>query len=327
MVRIGVFARLCEVSIKTLRHYDDIGLLVPAYVDDWSGYRYYTLEQLPRLYRILALKDLGFSLDEIAGLLRRNLPPAEMTRLLRGKQAEMQQRLAEEGARLARVETRLRQLEQEGTMSNFDVRLKTVEPQTVASIRETIPDWNDVSPAFNRLFDEVIGYVVQQGGQMAGAPFDRWLDAESLCDGTPPAGLRVEACAPLRGAVAPSDRVQVYEMEGEQTIAFHGPARPLHAYQAGSRSRHSLGRGERPPHLRPQPRGLPAIRAGRRPEQLRHRGPVPCDQRLMRTSKALSGRPAGLCRRAFRPRALARGLFTRPQQERYGSGTGTIAIW
>ena len=86
MVRIGVFARLSEVSIKTLRHYDDIGLLAPAYVDDWSGYRYYTLEQLPRLYRILALKDLGFSLDEIAGLLRRNLAPAEMTRLLRDKQ-------------------------------------------------------------------------------------------------------------------------------------------------------------------------------------------------------------------------------------------------
>jgi len=226
MVRIGVFARLGEVSIKTLRHYDDIGLLTPAYVDDWSGYRYYTLEQLPRLYRILALKDLGFSLDEIAGLLRRNLPPAEMTRLLRGKQAEMQKRLAEEGARLARVETRLRQLEQEGTMSNFDVRLKKVEPQLVASIRETIPDWEQVSPTFNRLFDEVIGYATQHGGQMAGAPFDRWLDAESMCGGTPPTGLRVEACVPLRSTIPASNRVQVCEMEGTETMAFtllHGP--------------------------------------------------------------------------------------------------------
>lgn len=61
MVRIGVFARLCKVSIKTLRHYDDIGLLPPALVDDWSEYCYDTLKQLPRLYRILALKDLGFS--------------------------------------------------------------------------------------------------------------------------------------------------------------------------------------------------------------------------------------------------------------------------
>ena len=226
MVRIGVFARLSEVSIKTLRYYDDIGLLLPAFVDDWSGYRYYTLDQLPRLYRILALKDLGFSLDEIAGLLRRNLPPAEMSRLLLDKQAEMQKRLAEESARLARVETRLRQLELEGTMSDYDVRLKTVAPQTVAAIRETIPDWDQVSPTFNRLFDEVIAYVGRHGGQMAGAPFDRWLDAESMCAGTPPMGLRVEACAPLQSAIPPSDQVQVYDMEGAETVAFtvlHGP--------------------------------------------------------------------------------------------------------
>jgi DNA-binding transcriptional MerR regulator len=85
MVRIGVFARLAEVSIKTLRYYDEVSLLKPSYIDDWSGYRYYTLDQLPRLYRILALKDLGFTLGEIATLLHRNLPAAEMTHLLQGK--------------------------------------------------------------------------------------------------------------------------------------------------------------------------------------------------------------------------------------------------
>jgi len=226
MVRIGVFARLSEVSVKTLRHYDDIGLLPPAYVDDWSGYRYYTLDQLPRLYRILALKDLGFSLDEIAGLLRRNLPPAEMVRLLRDKQMEMQKRVAEEQALLDRVERRLRQLEQEGTMSNFDVRLKKVEPQLVASVRETIPDWEQVTPTFNRLFDEVIGYVARQGGGLAGAPFDRWLDADLMPVQTRQADLHVEACVPLRSAVPAGDRVQVYEMEGTETMAFtllHSP--------------------------------------------------------------------------------------------------------
>ena len=246
MVRIGVFARLSEVSIKTLRYYDDIGLLTPAYVDDWSGYRYYALDQLPRLYRILALKDLGFSLDEIAGLLRRNLPAAEMTRLLRDKQREMQKRLAEEATRLARVETRLRQLEQEGTMSDFDVRLKKIEPQLVASVRETIPDWEQVSPTFNRLFDEVIGYVSQSGGQMAGAPFDRWLDMGSASGEMPHTDLHVEACAPLRSTIPPGDRVQVYEMEGEQAAAFtvlHGPfTRIKEAHEAVIRWAEANGR-------------------------------------------------------------------------------------
>ncbi len=111
-------------------------------------------------------------------------------------------------------------------MSNFDVRLKNVEPQLVASVPETIPDWEQVSPTFNRLFDEVIGYAAQHGGHLADAPFDRWLDAEFMCGGTPQTGLRVEACAPIRNAIPPSDRVQVYEMEGTETMAFtvlHGP--------------------------------------------------------------------------------------------------------
>lgn len=84
--------------------------------------------------------DLVFSLDGIAGLLRWNMMAGKMTRLLRDKQGEMQKRVAEEQTRLARVEIWLRQLEQEKTMSNFDVRLKKVEPMLVASVRETIPD-------------------------------------------------------------------------------------------------------------------------------------------------------------------------------------------
>ena len=214
MVRIGVFARLSEVSIKALRHYDEVGLLKPAYVDEWSGYRYYTLEQLSCLYRILALKDLGFSLGEITTLLRRNLSAAEMSRLLRGKQAEMQQRVAEDQARLARVETRLRQLSQEETMSNYDVRLKTVEPQLVASIRATIPDWEQVTPTFNRLFDELIASVDKSGGQWAGAPFDRWLDAQPG-----KTDLHVEVCAPLLNAIPAAENVQVTELEGAETMA------------------------------------------------------------------------------------------------------------
>ena len=228
MIRIGVFARLGEVSLKTLRHYDDVGLLTPALVDHESGYRYYALEQLPRLHRILALKDLGFSLGEIAGLLRRGLPPEAVRRLLRDKEAEMRRRLAEDQARLARVQTRLRQLEQEETMSDFDVRLKPLAPQIVASVRETIPDWEQVTPTFNRIFDEAYAYVLGHGGQPAGPPLDRWLDTGQMLlqDHRPEGDLHVEACVPLRGAIPESGRVRVYEMEGADAAAsavLHGP--------------------------------------------------------------------------------------------------------
>ena len=61
MIRIGDFSKLSRVPIKTLRYYDEMGLLKPLHVDDFTGYRYYEYEQMTHLYRILALKDLGFS--------------------------------------------------------------------------------------------------------------------------------------------------------------------------------------------------------------------------------------------------------------------------
>src|SRR5512138_3101742 len=121
MIKIGDFARLGQVSIVTLRHYDEIGLLKPAQVDRFTGYRYYSLDQLPRLNRILALKDLGFSLEETARLLDDALSPAQMRALLRTKQVQLQQRVAEEQARLVRVEARLRQIEQEEIMPTYEV--------------------------------------------------------------------------------------------------------------------------------------------------------------------------------------------------------------
>ena len=63
MHRIGEFSRLAQISIKTLHHYDEVGLLKPAHVDAETNY---SMSQLPRLYRILALRDLGFPLNRIA---------------------------------------------------------------------------------------------------------------------------------------------------------------------------------------------------------------------------------------------------------------------
>ena len=112
MLKIGEFARMGQVSVRTLRYYDEIGLLEPARIDRFTGYRYYSAEQLPRLHRILALKDVGLSLEQIARLLDEELSPAEMRGMFRLKRAEIRQQLEEEQARLARIEARLRQIEQ-----------------------------------------------------------------------------------------------------------------------------------------------------------------------------------------------------------------------
>jgi DNA-binding transcriptional MerR regulator len=86
MFRIGDFSRMAQVTIRTLRLYDEMALLKPAHIDRFTDYRYYTIEQLPRLNRILAMKDMGFSLEEITRLLDGNLPTAQLWEMLSQKQ-------------------------------------------------------------------------------------------------------------------------------------------------------------------------------------------------------------------------------------------------
>jgi DNA-binding transcriptional MerR regulator len=77
------------VTVKTLHHYDDLGLLRPAQIDASTSYRYYALEQLPRLYRIMALKELGLSLEQIGRLLDGEVSTEQIRGMLRLKQAEL----------------------------------------------------------------------------------------------------------------------------------------------------------------------------------------------------------------------------------------------
>jgi len=128
MFRIGDFARLAQVSTRALRLYDRLGLLKPASVADFTDYRYYTIDQLPRLNRILALKDLGFSLDQIARLLDEELSAEALKGMLRLKQAEAQQQLRDVQARLTRVAARLKQIELEDIMPDYEIVLKKIQP-------------------------------------------------------------------------------------------------------------------------------------------------------------------------------------------------------
>ncbi len=132
MIRIGDFARLSQVSIVTLRHYDEFGLLEPIAVDPVTGYRYYSVGQLPRLNRILSLKDFGFSLEQIRDVLKDGVTLEQLHGMLRLKRAEVERRLTDEQERLARIEARLRQIEQENTMPDYEVVLKNVAPILVA---------------------------------------------------------------------------------------------------------------------------------------------------------------------------------------------------
>ena len=161
MLKIGEFAQVGQVSIATLRHYDQCNLLKPSALDPASGYRYYSLDQLPRLNRIVALKDLGFSLQQIAQLLEDNLPLEQLQGMFKLKQAQIQQIIEMEQTRLERIAARISQIEQEGNMPEYDVRLKQVDALLVASIRKTL----SLEHNPKGLYETLSTYLHRQGVQ------------------------------------------------------------------------------------------------------------------------------------------------------------------
>jgi len=208
--KIGEFSKLSHVTVKTLRYYDQIGLLKPAEVDRFTNYRYYSASQLPRLNRILALKDLGLSLDETSRLLDDDLPPEQIRGMLRLKQVEIQERLEEEQARLARVEQRLRQIEQEEAMSKQDVALKEIPAQAVASVRDVIPTYGH----FDQLFGEAFAYLGQHRINPAGPPMGIYHDEEFREQ-----DADVEVAIPVSGAVPEGERVKPRQLPAVDEMA------------------------------------------------------------------------------------------------------------
>jgi len=152
MFQIGDFSRLTQVTVKALRHYDSLGLLKPARIDPDSGYRYYTASQLPRLNRVMALKDLGFSLDQIGQLLDADLSPDQLRAMLVLRQEEVRAQIADEQSRLARIAARLDQIERGDAATPYDVVLKRVQEQRVASIRDILPGRGAIVGLFRELF-------------------------------------------------------------------------------------------------------------------------------------------------------------------------------
>jgi DNA-binding transcriptional MerR regulator len=135
MFRIGEFSKIAQVSGRLLRYYDRIGLFKPVRIDAESGYRYYSASQLPELNRILALKELGLTLDEIARL-SPQVSTDEMRGMLIGKKAQIEQALREEFVRMRYIESRINQIEREGQLRDYAVVLKSVAAQPFLATRE-----------------------------------------------------------------------------------------------------------------------------------------------------------------------------------------------
>jgi DNA-binding transcriptional MerR regulator len=208
MYKISDFARLSRVSAKMLRHYDEIGLLRPAFVDPSSEYRFYTPEQLPRLNRLVVLKDLGFSLQQIAALLADDLPAEQIKGMLKLRRAEVEQRIEAEQQRLAQLDERLEEIERAGRPQQYDIVLRPVAAQAVAAVQASAA--NDA--ALDALLDELEWYVGRKRARGAQPP-------AVLYHACKPRFMQVEVTVPVNGVLPTNGRVRAAELPAVQLMA------------------------------------------------------------------------------------------------------------
>ena len=150
MYTIGQFAALGRVSVRMLRHYDAIGLLVPADVDERTGYRRYAPQQLSPLLRIAQLRDVGCGLEDAAEVLRSPDGSAALRRVLERRRLDLVASVAAETARLARVDEQLRYLD-EGERQMTEIAYRRLEPVTVYAASGVVPGGENVPATIDRI--------------------------------------------------------------------------------------------------------------------------------------------------------------------------------
>jgi len=161
MLKIGDFSKLSRISIRMLRHYDEIGLLVPESVDEFTGYRYYSEAQLLLANRINALKDMGFSLSVISEILKSYNDSQALKKYLLLKQAELKE-LAEKTARQLRVlKTTINRIGKDDNLMEYSVVLKEIPQRYVASLRKIIPSYDKESILWEQMMKELAPINVQ----------------------------------------------------------------------------------------------------------------------------------------------------------------------
>lgn len=148
MLRIGEFAALSTISIHMLRNYDKIGLLVPQHVDELNGYRYYDKEQLLQANQIIALKSMGFGLEEIKGILLKQ--PSEINELLHLKLQNKYQELESIKDQIRQIQA-VMNTDKKSEDYALSIARKMIAPMWVASFRGMLHSYPEEGILWDKL--------------------------------------------------------------------------------------------------------------------------------------------------------------------------------
>lgn len=220
MFRIGLFSKLNKVSIKTLRYYDNKGVLKPAHIDDRNGYRYYSADQMVTLNKIMGLKELDFSLDEIAFILKEDVNFDQMLEL---KMLDCQKRILLDNERLKKMKLLKVQFEEAEKM-RYDIIIKESQEMLVATLRDDIPSYSEQG----HLWVELSTYIEKQGAKIVEPCMIIYHDTS---EGR--GSIDAEVVEPIIGTVKPTDRIQVKKLPaGEKLVSVIHKGSYEHLYMA-----------------------------------------------------------------------------------------------
>jgi DNA-binding transcriptional MerR regulator len=172
MLKIGEFSKLSLVSIKTLRFYDEIGLFKPASIDHANGYRYYSIDQLRHMDHIKALKDLGFSLVEVGQILLKTMSKEELRSMLIMKLTDLKYEEEVLQLRQKRLRNRLKHLEEEDFVSDFEVIIKAVDGIRAITLREVVENYKSGGPLYDKLYGALAHHNVRPAGACMAVYYD-----------------------------------------------------------------------------------------------------------------------------------------------------------
>ena len=153
MLKIGEFSKLSRVSVRMLRHYDEIGLLKPAKIDRFTDYRYYREDQLPTVCRITALKDMGFSLADIVKILAVYEDRQQLEQFFSARQRDLEALSRDTAHKLTLLDAARKRLRKEEDM-RYNVTIKTIPERYAATVQMTLPRYEDEGMIWGVLAEE-----------------------------------------------------------------------------------------------------------------------------------------------------------------------------
>lgn len=218
MLSIGEFAKHAGLSVRMLRHYDQLGLLTPAAVDPVTGYRSYSASQFPRVNRLVALKDLGFTLDQVGRILDGGVGSEELRGMLRMREAELAAQITADQQRLDGVAARLRAIEREGTMSEHEFQIKSLPATTLARVEDRAESMQEIGPTVGRLFAR-LGDLMGAAGLHPSGPATASYDPEEA------GGVAIAVGWPTTARTAPDGELRLATLpavEQALTVVHHG---------------------------------------------------------------------------------------------------------